>query len=41
MTLITPQEDREKREQTLTTTVERIKNLEVECSQLYVETMGV
>jgi hypothetical protein len=37
----TPLEEREKRKQTTTTVVENIKNLEVECAQLYTKTMGV
>jgi hypothetical protein len=36
----TPLEEREKREQTMTIVVEIITNLEVECAQLYTETMG-
>jgi hypothetical protein len=37
----TPPEEREMREENVTTTVESIKTLEVECAQLYTETMGV
>jgi hypothetical protein len=41
MTLSTPPKEREKREQTVTTIVESIKNLEVECAHLYAETTGI
>jgi DNA repair exonuclease SbcCD ATPase subunit len=37
----TPLEEREKREQRLTTIVESINNLEVECAHLYTKTMGI
>jgi len=41
MTMSTSPKEREKREQTMTTIEERIKNLEVECAQLHVETTGI
>jgi hypothetical protein len=37
----TPLEERKAREKNVTTVVESIKNLTVECAQLYTETMGV
>jgi hypothetical protein len=37
----TPPEERETRKKTMTTMVESIKTLEVECAQLYIETMGI
>jgi hypothetical protein len=37
----TPAEEREMRKKNVTTKVDNIKNLEVECVQLYTKTMGV
>jgi len=37
----TPPEERETRKQKMTTMVENLKNLEVEYTQLYTETMGI
>jgi hypothetical protein len=41
VTLGMPPEERETRNQTVTTTVDKIKTLEVECMKIYIETIGV
>jgi len=41
MTLSTPPEERETREKPMTTTLDGINTLAVDCSQIYRETMGI
>jgi hypothetical protein len=41
MTPSTPPKERETREKTMTTMVESIKTLELECAQVYTKIMGI